>query len=179
MFLKQSTLENLFKEAYKTQGLLIRHSECRDGSSAYTIIGGYWKIWMLSNRMPKEVKAALIKLCGDLPAVGEAFMSMKDRENQYELDETFEDLSQEFEKCELEIRRTNLLQMSKCGPLRYYQGETGLVVTIREKMDILVDFGAIDRDNGECEPETLKFPMLPLTLRKKFTTMFLNPSIWN
>lgn len=153
MFLKQNILERLLKQAYKTSGLTVMQYECSDGRAAYTIIGNYWKIWMLSNRMPKEVKAALIKLCGDLPEVGEAFMSMKDRENQYELDIAFEKLPEEFTKCELEFRRTNLVQTSKSGLLRYYQNETGAVVTIREEMNALVNLNAIDRDNGEREPE--------------------------
>lgn len=72
MFLKISGLKKLLKTAYKGGTLSIGHiGEMDDHVEAICIGGTWWDIWLRYDLMPKEAKAAIIELCGDIPAPGD------------------------------------------------------------------------------------------------------------
>ena len=65
MFIKKSTLRRMLNAAYKTQGLYIDN----DGEG-YRIKGSYWDLWVKRDKLPKEYKADIVSLIGDLPEIG-------------------------------------------------------------------------------------------------------------
>lgn len=152
MFFKMSKLEKLLKDSWQTGGLIVGHQKFDSKSGAYVIIGNWWKIWIRDIRMPKELKAAVIKLCGDLPELGDIFRSTKDLENQYELEIGLENIPESFGKCTELLKKSHIL-WNWCGLKRILQTEDNKIVLLPEYVFELVDFKEIDRDTGEWEPE--------------------------
>ena len=69
MFFKTSVLKRLFKDAYKGAGLTVGHMTDPEDEEVdgYYISSGWWVIWFNNRTFPKEAKAAIIELCGELP----------------------------------------------------------------------------------------------------------------
>ncbi len=151
MFFKINKLEKLLKNTWKNAGIIIGHVPCDDKSGAYVLIGTSWKLWIRDIRMPKELKAAVIKLCGDLPELGEVFKSMKDMDNQYELEITMENIPQSFRKCDTRLEISHIL-WDWYSWKRVLQGDDQKIVLLSEFVIDLIDLNAIDRDTGEWEP---------------------------
>ena len=152
MFFKMSKLEKLLKNTWKNAGIIIGHMTFDDKSGAYVLIGISWKLWIRDNRMPKELKAAVIKLCGDLPELGEVFKAAKDMDNQYELEITMENIPESFHKCDATLEKSHIL-WDWYHLKRVLQSESLDVVLLSEFVFELIDLKAIDRDSGEWEPE--------------------------
>lgn len=156
MFFKQTVLKRMFKAAYKGAGLTVGHmAESAEASEGYYISSGWWVMWFSADEMPKEAKAALIELSGDLPAVGEVFKAIKDMGNQYEIEqkEIF-NLPAAFKKCECRFRVTKLLGQQGDKVIRFVQedGATRHVTAVSEIFIDLIDPKAIDYEGGEYEP---------------------------
>lgn len=156
MFFKQTVLKRMFKAAYKGAGLTVGHmAESAEASEGYYISSGWWVMWFSADEMPKEAKAAIIELSGDLPAVGEVFKAIKDMGNQYEIEqkEIF-NLPAAFKKCECRFRATKLLGQQGDKVIRFIQedGATRHVTAVSEIFIDLIDPKAIDYDGGEYEP---------------------------
>lgn len=83
MFLRMSSFKTLIKNAWQGAGLTVGN----DGEGIY-LMGSYWTIWLERSGMTKKAKAAIVELAGELPGAGEVFKCWKDRDNQYELEET-------------------------------------------------------------------------------------------
>lgn len=156
MFFKQTVLKRMLKAAYKGAGLTVGHmAESPEASEGYYISSGWWVMWFSADEMPKEAKAAIIELSGDLPAVGEVFKAIKDMGNQYEIEqkEIF-NLPAAFKRCECHFRVTKLLGQQDGRVIRFIQeyGETRHVAAVSEIFIDLIDPKAIDYDGGEYEP---------------------------
>lgn len=157
MFFKQSVLKRLLKDAYKGAGLTVGHAaESETGDpEGYYISSGWWIMWFTVGEMPKEAKAAIIELCGDLPEPGEVFKAIKDMGNQYEIEqkEIF-NLPKAFNECKCHFRITKLLGQQGDKIIRFIQedGRTKHVTAISEIFIDLIDPTAIDYDGGEYEP---------------------------
>lgn len=156
MFFKQTVLKRMFKAAYKGAGLTVGHmAESAEASEGYYISSGWWVMWFSADEMPKEAKAAIIELSGDLPAVGEVFKAIKDMGNQYETEqkEIF-NLPAAFKKCECRFRVTKLLGQQGDKVIRFVQedGATRHVTAVSEIFIDLIDPKAIDYEGGEYEP---------------------------
>ena len=156
MFFKQTVLKRMFKAAYKGDGLTVGHmAESAEASEGYYISSGWWVMWFSADEMPKEAKAAIIELSGDLPAVGEVFKAIKDMGNQYEIEqkEIF-NLPAAFKKCECRFRVTKLLGQQGDKVIRFVQedGATRHVTAVSEIFIDLIDPKAIDYEGGEYEP---------------------------
>ena len=70
MFFKATVLKRMLKAAYKGAGLTVGHSAAgEDGGEpeGLYISSGWWVIWFVYDKIPKEAKAAIIEICGDLP----------------------------------------------------------------------------------------------------------------
>lgn len=146
----------MFKAAYKGAGLTVGHmAESAEASEGYYISSGWWVMWFSADEMPKEAKAAIIELSGDLPAVGEVFKAIKDMGNQYEIEqkEIF-NLPAAFKKCECRFRVTKLLGQQGDKVIRFVQedGATRHVTAVSEIFIDLIDPKAIDYEGGEYEP---------------------------
>lgn len=151
MFFKQNIFERLLKEAYKTCGIYISHRTVNEEYGAYQIAGTNWAVWIRDDKITKEAKAAIIKLCGDLPVLGEAFLAKKDYENQYEIGDIHKDLQEELKECEIRMQITKLMARRDGGLIRFLQSEE-CTVAINQVIVDLVDKNAVDRDTGEEEP---------------------------
>lgn len=152
MFFKMSKLEKLLKNTWKNAGIIVGHVPYDDKSGAYVLIGTSWKLWIRDSRMPKELKAAVIKLCGDLPELGEVFKAAYDMENQYELDFTLENIPESFHKCNTTLEKSHIL-WDWYHLKRVLQSEDQKIVLLSEFVFDLIDLKAIDRDSGEWEPD--------------------------
>ena len=156
MFFKQPVLKRMLKAAYKNEGITVGHTkESEKGiPEGYYVFSNRWGIWIMAERMPKEVKAALIELCGDLPEAGEAFRARKDRANQYEIEQKEAyDLPEGFMKCEYRFRVTKLLGQQGDKTIRFLQEErTQRVAAVNETIIDLINPEAVDSDHGEYEP---------------------------
>lgn len=132
-----------------------RRKRRRGGPEGYYISSGWWIIWFLADTMPKEAKAAVIELCGDLPGPGEVFKATKDMGNQYEIEQKeVYNLPAAFKKCDCRFNVTKLLGQQGDKVIRFIQedGSTRHVTAISEIFMNLIDPAAVDYDNGEYEP---------------------------
>ena len=155
VFFKLNVLKKLFKDAYKGAGLTVGCMESKRGKAGYYISSGWWVMWFGIDEMPKEVKAAVIELSGELPEVGEVFKTVKDMGNQYEVrQEELYDLPSVFERCCCNFRITRLLLENREELLHVIQeeGRGYHVCVVREAIIKLINKVVIDRGNGECPP---------------------------
>lgn len=157
MFLKQSVLKRLFKSAYKGAGLTVGHYMSEDEETeGYYVAGSYWVTWFDAEFFTKETKAAIIELCGDLPAPGEVFKAMKEGGNQYEIEQRdFYFLPAKYKEAKTHFRVSNTVieDGGVYNRLLQAQDETKHVIGINEVFVDIIDLKAIDYDGGEWEPE--------------------------
>ena len=156
MFFKTSVLKRLFKDAYKGAGLTVGHMTDPEDEEVdgYYISSGWWAIWFNNWTFPKEAKAAIIELCGELPQPGEVFKAIDGAGNQYEIEqkEIF-NLPAAFERAKVKFRKTNILQQQSDRVVRILQEEEGRTVkAVSELFFNLINRKAIDYDNGEYDP---------------------------
>lgn len=157
MFFKLSVLKHMLKDAYKSSGLTVGHMAESDTGEpeGYYAASGWWVVWFNRDNMPKEVKAALVELCGDLPESGEVFKAMKDMGNQYEIEQKdIYNLPRTFKKCECRFRVTRLLRQQAFDLIRFLQDEKEIqfIKAVSETCISLIDPSAVDQDNGEDMP---------------------------
>lgn len=150
MFLKMSKLKKLLKVTWQTHGLIVAHQEYDSMSGAYVVLGNCWKLWIRDNKIPKELKAAIIELSGDLPEKGEAFETSKDRDNQYEMEMTVENIPESANRCDAELQKTQILW--DCHHLKRVYQKDNVIVLVPEAACQMIDLSAIDRDAGEFAP---------------------------
>lgn len=156
MFFKMAAFKRLLKEAYKTAGLIVGHTNYDNETDEEGIYlsGGYWIIWLSFETIPKEAKAAIIELVGDLPKQGEAFKAMKDYGNQYEIEQSnVYNLPEHYRQsqCEFTVSHLTVIQSDKVA--RFLQEPTTKHITaVNECFMGLIDPSAIDYDDGEMEP---------------------------
>lgn len=156
MFFSKTVLKRLLKSAYTGAGLTVGHTpETQEEPEGYYLSSGWWVIWFDASMFPKEAKAAVIELCGELPKANEVYKAEKGFGNQYEIEqkENF-DLPAGFERCKVQYRVTNIIQMKNDIATRLLQGERkNDVRAIQEVILNLIDLRAIDGENGETTPE--------------------------
>lgn len=73
MFLNNTILKRLMKEAYKNANMVVAQTEDR-----FYIGGAYWEMDVRKEFMPKQIMAQLIELAGEVPEQGKAFRATKD-----------------------------------------------------------------------------------------------------
>lgn len=148
MFINQKALERKIKKAYKENALYIAKTNSDTDEKIYVIAGMDWVIWVGEEWMTKETKAAIIKLCDDLPEMGEAYRIMHG-ERQQEFDDTYHNVLLDYRTSGVELRKTRLLLTRGVQVLQSPEGDIYLVNCNTLS---LVDRHAIDRENHEQEP---------------------------
>lgn len=148
MFITTQGFKKLIKQAYKTRDLHIAN----DGLG-YTIAGGYWRIWIKHDWMPKKELAAVIELAGELPAEGQAF-TVYEEGNQYEIE--FQDKRSTIAiamECETILEITPLVLRYATGQqARVLQrADTGEITLINDQFTDIITNKAIDHDKGESQ----------------------------
>ena len=150
MFITTQGLKRLIKQAYKTRDLHIAN----DGLG-YTIAGGYWRIWIKHDWIPKKELGAIIELTGELPAEGQAFTACEDG-NQYEIKFPNERNAMEIAlECEMMLEITPIVRRYKTGQqARVLQrADTREIMLINDQFTDMISNKAIDHDKGESPAE--------------------------
>lgn len=146
MFLNEKVLNNLMKQAYKTDGLVVAQTE--DGWVYLT--GRFWEAEIKREYIPKQTLANIIALAGELPEPGERFRSDK-QGNQYEMEMLMSIDVKPYTMGPLTI--TDTLQIGTDGTLqRYLQDtDTGMLYLLNQAF-INLSKGSIDEEHGEYVP---------------------------
>lgn len=150
MFINKKGFKNLCKEAYKTNGLTVGCVKDAHDNSWYMIKGGYWRILVEDEFFPKEAKAAVIELTGELPGIDECFNAIKGEPNQYEFDSmTYEEMKDIIESSKKEFTVTHLIEQGVEKNTRFLQAECGTLLGINDVFTRVMDHRAIEWSKGE------------------------------
>lgn len=136
----------MIKQAYKTRDLHIAN----DGAG-YTIAGGYWRIWIKHDWIPKKELAAIIELTGELPAKGQAFTACEDG-NQYEIKFPDERNAMALAmECKMMLEITPIVLRYKTGQqARVLQrADTREITLINDQFTDIISNKVIDYEKGE------------------------------
>lgn len=146
MFLNEKVLNNLMKQAYKSDGLVIAQNE----DNWVYIAGRFWEVEIKREYIPKQTLANIIALAGELPEPGERFKSDK-HGNQYEIEMLTSIDTKPYTMGPLTI--TNTLQIGTARTVqRYLQDtDTGMLYLLNEAF-INLSNGSIDEEHGEYAP---------------------------
>lgn len=159
MFFKMSVLKKMMKTAYKGGCLIIGDSPITEGDEitmdGYVISSGWWSFWINKENTPKELKAAIIELCGELPYYEHYFKASESLGNQEMI--PFTDAVhpvQLFEKAKQNVIITRAMMTKGSGRvMRLLQNtKTNKVGAINEMIISLIDKGAIKEEDGEYPP---------------------------
>lgn len=146
MFITTQGFKRLIKQAYKTRDLHIAN----DGAG-YTIDGGYWRIWIKHEWIPKKELAAIIELTGELPAEGQAF-TVYEEGNQYEMELPNERSTMTIAlECKMTLEITPLVLRYATGQqARVLQkADTREITLINDQFTDMITNKAIDYEKGE------------------------------
>jgi hypothetical protein len=146
MFLNEKVLNNLMKQAYKTDGLVVAQNE----DNWVYIAGRFWEVEIKREYIPKQTLANIIALAGELPVPRERFRSDK-QGNQYEMEMLMSIDVKPYTMGPLTV--TNTLQIGTAGTVqRYLQDtDTGMIYLLNEAFISLRE-GSIDEEHGEYAP---------------------------
>lgn len=150
MFFSTKIFKQIIKKTYKGTGLRIAHTIEPEG---YYLSSGYWHMWMSKKFIPKEILAAMIEVCGELPGLG-ACHKVDKESTQIEMDVFIEDLADDFFKSIDEYRVTNCYLQQRGTLCSVLQSKTTKEVKIVSSCyPALVDIQAVDTANGEELPK--------------------------
>lgn len=146
MFLNEKVLNNLMKQAYKTDGLVVAQNE----DNWVYIAGRFWEVEIKREYIPKQTLANIIALAGELPEPRERFRSDK-QGNQYEMEMLMSIDIKPYTMGPLTI--TDTLQIGTAGTVqRYLQNtDTGMLYLLNQAFINLRE-GSIDEEQGEYAP---------------------------
>ena len=160
MFLKVSVAKKLFKEAYDTCGLRVAREKqmTEDGPyESYIIAGSWWIIEFVASHMPKEIKAAVINLTGELPELGKTYCARKGEPLQYELQGTIPSARETSEHSDTEFTVSKILEERVTGSIRFLytthpKSKETYTRLMSERIFDLIDISGVDNENGEEFP---------------------------
>lgn len=154
MFYKLNVAKRLMKRAYKGAGLIVGVTE----QGWFYVAGTWWCICQDINLTPKEFKAAVIELVGDLPEPGSNFRAYKDGGNQYMIDQSHQFLlPRVFAEIDdgdagNDYKETPIILEFSDHTVRVLESEQyGPIMTVQEEAIQLVDRDGIDHDAGETD----------------------------
>ena len=142
------------KEAYKTCGIRVGHRGAINGvfEESYYISAGWWILEYMADKMPKELKAAVIELTGELPEPGKQLVAVKDELPQYEFLSDALNAQRISEESETPYTVSLVIEDRSEKGLRYTYDKNGSVLVVREVLIDLLDNNSVDSDNGEDYP---------------------------
>ena len=160
MFFKMNVLKKMMKNAYKGRCLIVGNStvgetEEQEGMEGYVISSGWWSLWIMKEHTPKELKAAVMELCGEIPYEGRWFKATESMGNQEMIPFTDElHPAHLFATSKKPVSVTKLLMITNQSKVaRILQCEEGGEVSAINEMIIdLIDPKAIDEEAGVYAP---------------------------
>lgn len=153
MFYNLRAVKRLMKAAYKGNGLIVGLSK----EGWFYTSGKWWTICQDLKYTPKEFKAAVIELCGDLPAEGEAYEARKGEQNQMVMDmERYFVIPRKYKDISdygIEYKITPIMLEISDKTIRLIDAKTGVypLRTVREEAVRVIDEDAIDHGSGETD----------------------------
>ena len=149
MFLNNTILKKMMKEAYKTAGMTVAQTEER-----YYIAGSYWEMDVRKAFMPKQILAQLIELAGEVPAPGKAFRATK--EGNLEEDGLRQEVKTEGFTEPIDV--TDIIVIGSLGTYqRVLQERGGKTHVVNNVFVDIADNNAIDENSGEYSVTTPLF----------------------
>ena len=119
MFITQKAFRALIKQAYTGAGLTVGRRENR-----LLFCGSYWGIEVVREALPNKSLAAVIELTGELPEDGGLFKATKEGGIQYEIPETYWDITAAAEQTKDCYKVSNVMVQSKDKVYRVLQAES-------------------------------------------------------
>lgn len=159
MFFKMNVLKKMMKNAYKGGCLILGDSPIIENGEivmdGLVISTGWWSLWINKDYVPKELKAAVIELCGELPCYEHWFKASESLGNQEMI--PFTEATHPvnlFEKATQGAHITRMMMTKGSGGvMRILQNErTDQVGAINEMIISLIDPKAIKEEDGEYPP---------------------------
>lgn len=151
MFVKNNVFKKMLKEAYTGTGLHVSHTTNNEGNPVYVFSGRGWVLWVGKNWITKEMKAAAIEICGDLPNLGEAYKFEKDHEPQYEFDDSYTGLLKDCYGSDRELYYTDILNSHKGYLRRVLKDDDGKIYLVDNFFHSVISKKEIDHEHGETE----------------------------
>lgn len=167
MFIKKSTLRRMLNTAYKTQGLYIDN----DGEG-YRIKGSYWDLWVKRDKLPKEYKADIVSLIGDLPEIGSGGSYTKDGIQQEMPGESPRDIAEKEGGLYID---TGVIVVSPRGEiLRLLQSPKDCeTMFIYNYIAEGISNSIVDSENGETQAEGMYNPYDNMLMLKNNVMVFV------
>lgn len=144
MFLNNSILKKLMKQAYKDGALVVAQTEER-----YYIAGTYWEMDVRKEFMPKQIMAQIIELAGEVPAVGKSFRGTKDGN----IEEDWLRSAVRTEEFSKPIDVTDMIIIGRLGKHQrvLQEHEKGQAYIVNNVFIEIADNNAAETDRGEYE----------------------------
>ena len=142
MFVNQSILKKLMKQAYKSNGLYMARYE-----GWYHLADQYrdWEVRIKVQAMPKTLLAAMVEYAGYIPEDGEAWTADKDK-NQMAMTSRWLN----YRAKEPIIKTPVIMQAERGWLYRVLQlPKEKTVLLVRHDLIEAIDPASIDRENGE------------------------------
>lgn len=142
------------KAAYKNGTLIIGNAPLTGKDSEGLIIaGGYWAFGIEYDHAPKELKAAVMELGGEIPIEGHCYRALSEGNQEHIGFTEHTNPAVLFKKCVHDITVSKVLIHFLDDGVRLLQNNiTGHVTGIKNAAIKLVDKSLIDYDGGEYEP---------------------------
>lgn len=141
MFLNNTILKRLMKEAYRNANMVVAQTEDR-----FYIGGAYWEMDVRKEFMPKQIMAQLIELAGEVPAPGKVFRATK--EGNLEEDGLRQEVKTEGFTEPIDI--TDIIIIGSLGTYqRVLQDREGKTYIVNNMFINIADNNATEEQRGE------------------------------
>lgn len=141
MFLNNTILKRLMKEAYKNANMVVAQTEER-----YYIGSSYWEMDVRKVFMPKQILAQLIELAGEVPKAGSAFRATK--EGNLEEDGLRQEVKMEGFTEPIDV--TDIIVIGSHGTYqRVLQAQDGKTYLVNNVFVDIADNNAVEENAGE------------------------------
>lgn len=152
MFVKISELKKLMKAAYKTGSLIIGNAPLTGKDSEGLIIaGGYWAFGIEYDYAPKELKAAVMELGGEIPFDGHCYRALSEGNQEHLGFTEHSNPAALFKSSTYDLTITKVV-INFLNSARLLQNESdGHIIGINNDILKLIDLKSIDYDAGEYE----------------------------
>ncbi len=150
MFLRANILKRLMKDAYKKSSLVVA-----DNVKTLYIAGGYWRVEINKEFVPKTILAEIIELAGELPEPGKCFIATSD--GNLETYGGLHSITTSAAKESVEVTDVIILSEHKTAQRVLQNPETSDILLVSNVYIDMIDVKSIDDKNGEYAPDGLHY----------------------
>ena len=155
MLASKKILKRLMKKTFKNEGLVIGFDNEAETNNDYLFISGtYWTIWIHTEFIPKEIKAAIYELTGEFPLHSEVIQCTTESNERVIPTDRKYDLSHNKKKVTIPYSQTRLYQAQGSTMLNFLQSQDKKVAAVNSIFTEMISEGHkdIDHNNGEVDP---------------------------